>query len=94
MEIRTKAFKVSREPLEKIKEHKKVYSLLPEQPLKEATTPKSRVKSIEEEIKPRAKGGPVKKGKKYIVGEKGPEVFIPKKAGRIVPNRKPTKKAK
>jgi hypothetical protein len=43
----------------------------------------------------RKKGGPVKKGVKYIVGEKGPEVFVPKKSGTIVPNRtapKPQKK--
>ena len=26
----------------------------------------------------RAKGGPVKKGKRYLVGEKGPEKFVPK----------------
>jgi hypothetical protein len=36
----------------------------------------------------RAKGGPVKKGKKYVVGEKGPEVFVPKQSGKIVPNNK------
>ena len=34
----------------------------------------------------RAKGGPVKKGKKYIVGEKGPEMFVPERSGKIVPN--------
>ena len=33
----------------------------------------------------RAKGGPVQKGKKYIVGEKGPETFVPKQTGKIVP---------
>lgn len=38
----------------------------------------------------RAKGGPVKKGKKYIVGEKGPEVFVPKKSGKVVPNNRMT----
>lgn len=36
----------------------------------------------------RAKGGPVKKGKEYIVGEKGPEKFVPKQSGKIVPNSK------
>ena len=34
----------------------------------------------------RAKGGPVKKGKKYVVGEKGPEIFVPKASGKIIPN--------
>jgi hypothetical protein len=36
---------------------------------------------------PRVKGGPVKPGKKYVVGEKGPETFVPSQPGRIVPNR-------
>lgn len=34
----------------------------------------------------RAKGGPVKKGKPYIVGEQGQEMFVPYTAGYIVPN--------
>ena len=34
----------------------------------------------------RAKGGPVTGGSPYIVGEKGPELFVPKKTGNIVPN--------
>ena len=44
----------------------------------------------------RKKGGPVKKGKKYVVGEKGPEIFVPKKSGKIIPNKgsKPKPKAK
>ena len=40
---------------------------------------------------PRRKGGPVKKGKKYIVGEKGPEIFKPKKDSKIIPNKKAKK---
>ena len=36
----------------------------------------------------RRKGGPVKKGKAYKVGEDGPEKFVPKEDGKIVPNRK------
>ena len=36
----------------------------------------------------RAGGGPVTKGKPYIVGENGPEVFVPKANGKIVPNKK------
>ena len=34
----------------------------------------------------RAMGGPVTAGQAYIVGEKRPEVFIPKQSGTIIPN--------
>lgn len=34
----------------------------------------------------RAAGGPVNPGKAYVVGEKGPEIFTPGRAGAIVPN--------
>jgi hypothetical protein len=34
----------------------------------------------------RAKGGPVSLGKAYVVGERGPELFIPKASGFINPN--------
>ena len=34
----------------------------------------------------RAAGGPVKGGSPYIVGEKGPELFVPGSSGNIVPN--------
>ena len=34
----------------------------------------------------RAEGGPVSRGGSYIVGERGPELFTPKKSGYIVPN--------
>ena len=34
----------------------------------------------------RANGGPVSTGKNYIVGERGPEMFVPNSGGRIVPN--------
>lgn len=34
----------------------------------------------------RAEGGPVSPGKGYIVGENGPEWFVPRSAGTIVPN--------
>ena len=33
-----------------------------------------------------AEGGPAKAGKPYIVGEKGPELFVPKTAGTVIPN--------
>jgi len=34
----------------------------------------------------RARGGPVKAGVSYTVGEEGPEVFMPSESGRIIPN--------
>ncbi len=34
----------------------------------------------------RANGGPVTGGSPYIVGERGPEVFVPSQSGTIVPN--------
>jgi len=39
------------------------------------------------EIPERAEGGEVKKGKPYIVGEEGKEVFVPKQDGVIIPNK-------
>lgn len=35
---------------------------------------------------PRAKGGPVTGGRPYLVGEQGPELFVPGQSGGIVPN--------
>jgi hypothetical protein len=34
----------------------------------------------------RAAGGPVRAGSPYLVGEMGPELFVPKRSGTIVPN--------
>ena len=34
----------------------------------------------------RAKGGPVMSNKPYVVGERGPEVFVPGQSGTIIPN--------
>jgi phage-related minor tail protein len=34
----------------------------------------------------RAEGGPVSAGSSYVVGEKGPELFVPHSSGSIVPN--------
>lgn len=34
----------------------------------------------------RAAGGPVSAGTSYLVGERGPEIFVPGSSGRIVPN--------
>jgi len=35
---------------------------------------------------PRANGGPVGAGKAYMVGERGPELFVPNSSGSIMPN--------
>lgn len=35
----------------------------------------------------RANGGPVGAGRAYLVGERGPEMFVPRMAGAIVPNK-------
>ena len=35
----------------------------------------------------RAKGGPVSMGSSYIVGEEGPEIFVPKSSGDIISNK-------
>lgn len=37
-------------------------------------------------VEMRAAGGPVSQGSPYIVGERGPELFVPKQSGQIVPN--------
>lgn len=37
-------------------------------------------------IRPRAMGGPVSAGSPYMVGERGPELFVPGRSGTIVPN--------
>jgi tape measure domain-containing protein len=34
----------------------------------------------------RASGGPVQSGQGYVVGERGPELFVPRTSGTIVPN--------
>lgn len=34
----------------------------------------------------RQHGGPVKAGRPYLVGEKGPELFVPRMSGAIAPN--------
>jgi phage-related minor tail protein len=39
-------------------------------------------------IPQRAKGGPVSSGQTYMVGERGPELFVPGRSGTIVANDK------
>jgi phage-related minor tail protein len=36
----------------------------------------------------RAAGGPVSGGSPYLVGERGPEMFVPRSSGAIVPNHR------
>lgn len=38
----------------------------------------------------RAAGGPVEAGSAYLVGENGPELFVPGQSGAISPNAKPS----
>ena len=46
----------------------------------------SRLGITDATIQKREHGGPVHEGKSYLVGEKGPEVFIPKETGEVVAN--------
>jgi len=34
----------------------------------------------------RANGGPVQMGTRYLVGERGPELFVPGRSGTVIPN--------
>ena len=38
----------------------------------------------------RAEGGPVDPGHSYLVGENGPEMFVPSSSGSIAPNARPS----
>jgi hypothetical protein len=38
-------------------------------------------------VEGRARGGPVRAGQPYVVGEHGPEVMVPNQAGGVVPNQ-------
>ena len=44
------------------------------------------VTRISSGVTARAAGGPVSSGRPYIVGEIGPELFVPSSSGNIVPN--------
>ncbi len=37
-------------------------------------------------VAPRAAGGPITAGRAYLVGEKGPEIVVPRAAGTVLPN--------
>ncbi|MGX7894409.1 phage tail tape measure protein [Tsuneonella sp. HG222] len=47
---------------------------------------KKAFKSVSDMFQPRAMGGPVNSGTPYMVGEVGPELFVPGRSGTIVPN--------
>jgi hypothetical protein len=53
---------------------------------KSAPTPAYQLPAFGVPIPPRASGGPVRAGMSYIVGENGPEPFIPSTSGTILPN--------
>lgn len=39
-------------------------------------------------IQARAKGGPVKKGEAYLIGERGPELMVPDQNGKVISHAK------
>lgn len=45
-----------------------------------------RLEPMEQSIQGRQEGGPVKKGKPYVVGENGPEIIVPEQDGMVIPN--------
>lgn len=49
-------------------------------------TPSSVVGGLLDKLPGRAAGGPVRAGSAYMVGERGPEMFVPGRSGSIVPN--------
>ena len=46
----------------------------------------TKIKQKEEEDIFKARGGPVRANKAYVVGEQGPEYFLPKESGKVVSN--------
>lgn len=46
----------------------------------------SRSGAMQDNLPPKAGGGPVSSGVPYLVGERGPEIFNPGSSGSIVPN--------
>jgi len=51
-----------------------------------ATPESERTGPVADALLGRALGGPVSASTPYIVGERGPELFVPQMAGRIIPN--------
>ena len=50
------------------------------------TGPLGRIASLLFAPTPRAAGGPVMAGLPYLVGERGPELIVPRAPGRVIPN--------
>jgi phage-related minor tail protein len=46
--------------------------------------------TVERAVGPRQHGGPVGRGNPYLVGERGPEIFVPHSSGSIISNRAAT----
>lgn len=53
-----------------------------------ATIATFRKLSEKQDVQAREMGGPVSAARKYLVGEKGPELFVPNTNGSIIPNNK------
>lgn len=47
---------------------------------------RKRIQLLGQTLDGRAEGGPVAGGMPYVVGERGPELFVPNRSGTIVPN--------
>lgn len=58
-------------------------AILSENSLFTSTSQRQRIAELPS---PRAFGGPVMAGSPYMVGERGPELFVPERSGTIVPN--------
>jgi phage-related minor tail protein len=43
-------------------------------------------RSLNTGIEARASGGPITAGRPYVVGERGPEIIVPKSGGQVIPN--------
>jgi hypothetical protein len=58
--------------------------------LMEDVTPEQyqQIMQLQKNVPGRATGGPVEEDQSYIVGEEGPELFIPDESGTIIPNPK------
>ena len=41
---------------------------------------------VDSTLESKARGGPIKAGKSYLVGEEGPEVVIPKETAKVLSN--------
>lgn len=48
----------------------------------------SSISAVTLNLQARERGGPVARGRAYIVGEKGPELFFPSEQGEIIPNNR------